>query len=180
MKFGSGIALCAVFVMLSGLTLCQPPTPRIARVGVPPFPTVNHAEAKAILSLSSRTERVIQVRDPDGPPARYVSRQRQNQLVYSGAPTAQMVEEKLFARRIAAEAEDPTPHRVTQCPSTLSRQSSRPSPSRCWSGSFGGRDSPPSRLLKKFAGVVLAPLGHDRSLFQLNSRSTRPLCAAFL
>jgi hypothetical protein len=28
----SGIALCAVVVMLSGLTLCQPPRPRITEV----------------------------------------------------------------------------------------------------------------------------------------------------
>jgi hypothetical protein len=28
----SGIALCAIVVMLSGLTLCQPPTPRITEV----------------------------------------------------------------------------------------------------------------------------------------------------
>jgi hypothetical protein len=64
-KFRSGIALCAVVVGLSGLTLCQPPTPRIARVEVPTFSTANNAETKDILTASSQAEWVIQVRDPD-------------------------------------------------------------------------------------------------------------------
>lgn len=117
MKFRSAIALCAVVVGLSGLTLCQPPRPRIARVEVPPFLTANIAETKGIFTASihsdvkrsngchsresgnpeqgwipgqarndkegrtyvamyNQDEWVIQVRDPDGPPIRDVSRHR--------------------------------------------------------------------------------------------------------
>lgn len=76
MKFRSGIALCAMFVGLSGLTLCQPPTPRIARVEVPPFPTANNAETKDILTSSSQAAWGVQVRDPDGLLTHDVSRHR--------------------------------------------------------------------------------------------------------
>jgi len=76
MTLRSGIALCVIVVGLSGLTLCQPPTPRIARVEVAPFPTVNNAKAKNLLTPSSRAERVIQVRHPDDPLTWYVSHHR--------------------------------------------------------------------------------------------------------
>ncbi|MBI5316717.1 MAG: hypothetical protein HZB34_12155 [Nitrospirae bacterium] len=65
-KCRSGIALCAVVVGLSGLTLCQPPRPRIAGVEVPPFTAVNNAETKDILTASRQAEWVIEVRHPDG------------------------------------------------------------------------------------------------------------------
>jgi hypothetical protein len=65
--------MCAVVVGLSGLTLCQPPAPRIARVEASLFPTANNAEMKDILSVSSRVERVIQLPDPGTPLIRDVS-----------------------------------------------------------------------------------------------------------
>ena len=67
MTLRSGIVLCAIVAGLSGLTLCQPPRPRIARVDVPPFPTVESVETKDILTASSRAERIIQVGHPNGP-----------------------------------------------------------------------------------------------------------------
>jgi len=76
MTLRSGIALCAIVAGLSGLTLCQPPTPRIARVEVAPFPTVNNAETKNIPALSSRAERVIQMTYLDDPLTWYVSHHR--------------------------------------------------------------------------------------------------------
>jgi hypothetical protein len=73
-RFTSG--LCALILGASSLTLCQPPTPRIARVEVPPFQAVNNAEAKDILIASSQAERITQVRDLDGLLTHYVSHHR--------------------------------------------------------------------------------------------------------
>ena len=61
------VGLCAIIVGVFSLTSCQPPTPRIARIEVPPFPAFNNAETKDIFTASSQAERVIQVRDLDGP-----------------------------------------------------------------------------------------------------------------
>ncbi len=76
MSFRLAIGLCAITVGVFSLTLCQPPTPRIARVEVPPFQAVNNAETKDIITASSQAERIIQVRDPDGLLTHYVSRHR--------------------------------------------------------------------------------------------------------
>jgi len=51
------IGLCAVVVGLSGLTLCQPPRPRIASVEAPAFATANHATTKDILAAPIHAER---------------------------------------------------------------------------------------------------------------------------
>ena len=76
MSFRLAIGLCAIIVGVLSLTLCQPPTPRITRVEVPPFQAVNNAEAKDILIASSQAERITQVRDLDGLLTHYVSRHR--------------------------------------------------------------------------------------------------------
>jgi|APDOM4702015159_1054818.scaffolds.fasta_scaffold267687_1 hypothetical protein len=76
MRFRLAIWLCTIIVGVFSLTLCQPPRPRIAGVEVPPFPTVNNAETKDILTASSQAERIIQVRDPDGLLTHDVSRHR--------------------------------------------------------------------------------------------------------
>ncbi len=65
MSFRIAIGLCTIIVGVLSLTLCQPPTPRIARVEVPPFQAVNNAEAKDILIASSQTERITQITDLD-------------------------------------------------------------------------------------------------------------------
>jgi len=70
------VGLCAIILGGSSLTFCQPPTPRIARVEVPPFQAVNNAEAKDILIASSQAERITEVRDLDGLLTHYVSRHR--------------------------------------------------------------------------------------------------------
>ncbi len=70
------IGLCAIIVGVFSLTICQPPRPRIARVEVAPFPTVNNAETKDILTGYSQAERVIQVRDLDGPLSYFSKRSR--------------------------------------------------------------------------------------------------------
>lgn len=66
--------LCAVITGLFGLTLCQPLRPRIARVPIPSFPMVTHAETKDILIASRQAERVIQAYETDGPLTCDVSR----------------------------------------------------------------------------------------------------------
>lgn len=76
MSFRFTIGLCAIILGASSLTLCQPPRPRIAGVEVPPVPTVNNAETRDVLTVSSQAERIIQVRDPDGLLTHYVSRHR--------------------------------------------------------------------------------------------------------
>jgi hypothetical protein len=76
MSFRLAIGLCAIIVGVFSVTLCQPPTPRIARVEVPTFSTANNAETKDILTASSQAEWVIQVRDPDGWLTRDVSHHR--------------------------------------------------------------------------------------------------------
>ncbi len=76
MRFRLAIGLCAIIVGVFSLTLCQPPRPRIAGVEVPPFPTVNNAETKDILTVSSQAERIIQVRALDGLLTHDVSRHR--------------------------------------------------------------------------------------------------------
>ena len=66
--------LCAVITGLSGLTLCQPPRPRIERVPIPSFPMVTNAPTKNILIASRQAERVIQAYETDGPLIHEVSR----------------------------------------------------------------------------------------------------------
>lgn len=68
MKLRVGVGLCAAIIGASGLTLCQPPTPRIASVTGLSFPAIDSVEAKGFVAGSSRTERVGQVRHPDGSP----------------------------------------------------------------------------------------------------------------
>ena len=63
----SGMVLCAVIVGLSGLTLCQPPRPRIAQVDMPLFMTVNSTVAKDVLLTSLHAERVIKTYELDSP-----------------------------------------------------------------------------------------------------------------
>lgn len=72
MTLRSAIVLCAVIAGLSGLTLCRPPTPRIARVETPSFPIANSAVTKDILAASNQIERVIQAHKPDSPLTRDV------------------------------------------------------------------------------------------------------------
>lgn len=60
------IGLCVIIVGVFGLTLCQPPIPRIASEEMPPFPAVN-PETKVILTACSRAERVLLVHDLGGP-----------------------------------------------------------------------------------------------------------------
>jgi len=59
MTIRSGIMLCAVIVGRAGLTLCQPPRPRIARVDMPSSPIVHSIETKVILTASHRAKRII-------------------------------------------------------------------------------------------------------------------------
>lgn len=65
MSFRLAIGLCTIIVGVLSLTLCQPPTPRIARVEVPPFQAVNNAETKDILIASGQAERITQITDLD-------------------------------------------------------------------------------------------------------------------
>jgi len=74
MTLRSGIILCAVITGLSGLTLCQPPRPRIAGVPIPSFPMVANAATQDILIASRQAERVIQAYETDGPLVHEVSR----------------------------------------------------------------------------------------------------------
>ena len=60
MTIRSGIMLCAVITGLCGLTLCQPPRPRIMRVDMPSSQIVNSAEMKVVLTASHQAKRVIQ------------------------------------------------------------------------------------------------------------------------
>ncbi|THJ16571.1 MAG: hypothetical protein CAF42_011475 [Nitrospira sp. CG24B] len=76
MSFRSAIGLCAIIVGVLSLALCQPPTPRIARVEVPPFQVVNNAEAKDILIASSQAERITQIGDLDDPFTNFSTRDR--------------------------------------------------------------------------------------------------------
>ncbi|MBI3357837.1 MAG: hypothetical protein HY038_13910 [Nitrospirae bacterium] len=45
MKLQSSITLCAVVAVMSGLTLCRPPTPRIARVDASAYAMVTNTGA---------------------------------------------------------------------------------------------------------------------------------------
>lgn len=76
MSFRLAIGLCAIIVGVYSLTLCQPPTPRIARVEVPPFQAVNNAEAKDILIASSQVERITPITDLDDPVTNFSMRDR--------------------------------------------------------------------------------------------------------
>ena len=67
MSLRLAIGLCAIIVGVLSLALCQPPTPRIARVEVPPFQAVHNAEAKDILIASGQAERITQIADLDNP-----------------------------------------------------------------------------------------------------------------
>ena len=68
MKLRFLIAVCAIVVGASSLTLCHPPTPTITKVEVPPYATVTTADATAtiILAAFDRAEQAIQARDLDG------------------------------------------------------------------------------------------------------------------
>ncbi|MDH4250430.1 MAG: hypothetical protein OEV27_04500 [Nitrospira sp.] len=76
MGFRLAIGLCTIIVGVLSLTLCQPPTPRTARVEVPPFQAVNNAEAKDILIASGQAEQITQITDLDDPLTNFSTRDR--------------------------------------------------------------------------------------------------------
>jgi len=62
------IGLCAVVIGVSGVSLCQTPTPRIANGGGPADVVVSaiNATMQYILIVLEHADQVIQVRDLDG------------------------------------------------------------------------------------------------------------------
>ena len=76
MSFRSAIGLCAIIVGVLSLALCQPPTPRIARVEVPSFPTVNNAETRDVLTVSRQAGRIVKITDLDDPFTNFSTRDR--------------------------------------------------------------------------------------------------------
>lgn len=65
------IGLCAVVIGMSSLSLCQPPTPRIAQAKVPACVAVvpgDTREKDVFAAFKSRTERVTKEKNQDGPP----------------------------------------------------------------------------------------------------------------
>ncbi len=63
MNLRFGVGLCAVVVGLSGLTLCQPPRPRIASVTALPVQAIESVEANSLpvqAGVSGLSKYVIQ------------------------------------------------------------------------------------------------------------------------
>lgn len=78
----SAIALCALVVGLSGLTVCQPPTPRIAGVEAPScaIVTTNEVVVKTILAASGPAEQAIRIQNLDGLRTHFTTRSRSRGL----------------------------------------------------------------------------------------------------
>jgi len=70
------VEVCAIVIGASSLTCCHPPTPRIARVEVPPYAIVADDMVKDIVAAFDRAEQAIQVKDLDGLPDMIVTEQR--------------------------------------------------------------------------------------------------------
>jgi len=70
MKPRFSITVCAIVVGASSLTLCHPPTPRIARVEVPPYAitTITGTTVKDVRAVFIRAEQAIQEKSLDGLP----------------------------------------------------------------------------------------------------------------
>jgi hypothetical protein len=68
MNLRSTIGLCAVVIGVFSVSLCQPPTPRIAEVEGPAdvvVSSINVATQNSLIAFES-AEQAIQVRDPYG------------------------------------------------------------------------------------------------------------------
>ena len=76
MSLRLAIGLCAIIVGVLSLALCQPPTPRIAQVEVPSFPTVDNAETRDVLTVSRQAGRIVKITDLDDPFTNFSTRDR--------------------------------------------------------------------------------------------------------
>ncbi len=76
MKLQSSIALCAVVAVMCGLTLCRPPTPRVAGVEAPAYAMVTNTGTtlKEISAAINQAEGAVQVTNLDGPLTLYLKR----------------------------------------------------------------------------------------------------------
>jgi hypothetical protein len=81
------IGVMIVVFAASGLTLCRPPTPTVAKVEVPSYATVtaDDATVKEILAAFDRAEQAIQARDVDGLMSLYSKRYNYHKLRKSDA-----------------------------------------------------------------------------------------------
>jgi len=84
-RFWRGLGL--VVLVMSGVTLCRPPTPTVAKVEVPPYATVTADETtvKEIIAAFDRAEQAIQARDLDGLMTLYSKRYNYHKLRKSDA-----------------------------------------------------------------------------------------------
>ncbi len=93
MRPPSVITLCAVVAGLCGLTVCQPPTPRIAAVEAPPYAivTTNEVVVKTILAASGPAEQAIRIQNLDGLRPHFTTRSRSCGLAKQPPHTAAIV-----------------------------------------------------------------------------------------
>ena len=92
MKPRSAIGLCTVVVALHGLTVCQPPTPRIAGVEAPLCAIVTTNEVvKTVLAASGPAEQAIRIQNLDGLRPHFTTRSRSYGLAKQPPHTAAIV-----------------------------------------------------------------------------------------